>query len=99
MDIAFKVICSNIAPFVSVAVTGLSPATGAALDISEIIQYIVHLKSSSVSQLNKGKSKSLQKSFKCFNGTTTSASSKLLSSGVLHIFFNLLVIVLLLFII
>ena len=62
-------------------------ATATVLDISDIVQYVVHLKSSSMSQLIKGKSKLFQKLLKYFNGTTISVSNVLLSAGVLPIIF------------
>ena len=80
--------------------------TSRVLDISDIIQFLVHDKSSSVSQLVKGKSRNLRKLLKHANGTTKQQQSKstiLLSAGVLPVIFvlyskDLLVVVLLLFI-
>ena len=93
----------NLAEVVAVAATGGFPATAAVFDISDTTQYLEHDKSSSVSQLSKGKSRDLQKLLKYFHGTTTSASNILLSVGVLPIIFvlyskGLLDVVLLLFI-
>ena len=80
--------------------------TSRVLDISDIIQFLVHGKSSSVSQLVKGKSRNLRKLLKHANETTKQQQSKstiLLSAGVLPVIFvlyskDLLVVVLLLFI-
>ena len=63
--------------------------TTAALEISDIRQFLVHLNSSSITQLIKGKSSDLQKLLKYFDGTTTSASNLLLSGGVLPVSFAL----------
>ena len=62
-----------------------------------------HGKSTSISQLIKGKWRNLQKLLKYFNETTTSTSNVLLSAGALHIILvlyskDLLGIVFLLFI-
>ena len=54
-----------------------------------MIQYLDHDKSSSFSQLIKGKPRGLQKLLKYFNRATTSASNILLSFGVLPIIFVL----------
>ena len=63
--------------------------TSSVPDISDIIKFLDHDKSSSVSQLIKGKPRYLQKLIKYFNGTTTSASNLLLSVGLFHIIFVL----------
>ena len=47
------------------------PAISEVLDISKIIQFLDNDKSSSISQLIKGKSRALQKLLKYFNGTTS----------------------------
>ena len=57
------------------------------LDTSDITQYLDHDKSSSISQLIKGKSRDLQKLLKYFNGTTTSASNLPPSPGAVPINF------------
>ena len=54
------------------------PATEVFLDFSKIIQFYVHLKSISISQLIKGKSSNFQKFLKYFKGTTTSVVNLLL---------------------
>ena len=59
------------------------------LDISDITQYLDHDKSSSISQLIKGKFRDFQKLLKCFNGTTTSGSNLPSLYGVLPISFVL----------
>ena len=51
-----------------------------------ILQFLSHLKSSSISQLINGKSRDLQKLLKYFRGTTTSSFILLALSGVLPIF-------------
>ena len=103
-DITFFIL--NIAPVVSVALLaglcGLT-ATSAVPDISEIIQFLDHDNSSYILQLNKEKSRDLQKLLKYFNGTKTSVSNLLSSAGVLPMIFvldskYLLAVVLLLFI-
>ena len=78
------------------------PASGAVLDISDIIYFFVHLKSSSISQLIKCKSRNLQKLLKYFNRATTSVSNLLAITSVSPVIFalyskDLLVVVLLLF--
>ena len=96
----------NVAPVVyvdSMARTGRLAGTAGILDISDIIQHLDHDKSSSISQLIKGKLRDLQKLLKKFNRITTSASNILLLFGVNPITFvlysgDLLVAVLLLFI-
>ena len=100
----------NFASVVAVAATSetdglafLLLATLSVLDISDITQFFVHLKSSSISHLINGKSRDFQKLLKYFNGIATSASNILLSFDVLPIVFifyskDLLVVVLLLFI-
>ena len=79
----------SVATVVSVACLGLSLPTGAVLNIYDIRQYFGHLKSSSVSQLIKGKSRDLQKLLKYFNGATTAVFYILLLAGVLPINFAL----------
>ena len=74
---------------VSTEGTGGLVGTAGGLDISNIMQYLDHDKSSSISQLIKSKSRGLQKLLKYFNRTTTSASNILLSFGVLSIIFVL----------
>ena len=63
-DIKFSII--YVALVVVVTSAGLSPATAAVLDIWDIPQFLVHVKSSSVSQLIKGKLRDLQKLLKYF---------------------------------
>ena len=53
------------------------------------MQYLDNDKSSSISKLINGKSRDLQKLFKCFNGTATSAFNLLSLSGVLPVIFVL----------
>ena len=65
----------NFALAVNVSRTPTSVAE--VLDTSDIMQFIVHLKLSSILQLTKGK-KGDQKLFKYFNGTTISVSDTLL---------------------
>ena len=84
-------------------VSGL-PANGAVLDISDVMQFFEHDKSSCISQLIYGKWRDLQKLLKYSNETTTSVSNMLLPTGVHPIIFvlsstDLLLVVLLLFII
>ena len=74
---------------VVLASTGLSASTAAVLDTSDIKQFFAHLKSSSISQLIKDKSRDFQKLFKYFNGTTASTSNLLLLADVLPIIFVL----------
>ena len=67
------------------------------------MQYLDNDKSSSISKLINDKSRDLQKLFKCFNGTTTSAFNLLSLSGVLPVIFvlylkDLLITILFLFI-
>ena len=50
-------------------------ASAIVLDISEIIQFIDHNKSSSILQLIKWKSRDLQKLLRYFDKTTTSVSN------------------------
>ena len=69
--------------FVNVSSAGLFPSTSGVLGISDITQYFDHVNSSSISQIIKGKSRDIQKLFKYFNKTTTSAFNLLLVSGVL----------------
>ena len=59
------------------------------LDTSDITQYFDHVKSSSVSQLIKGKSRDVQKLLKYFNGPIFSAFGPLLLFDVLPIAFVL----------
>ena len=68
-------------------VTGFASISG--VFISDIMQFFDHNKSSSISQLIKGKSRYLQKLLKYYNGTTTSVSNVLLLAGVLPIIFAL----------
>ena len=63
------------------------PGIPGPIDISDIIHYFEHDKSSSISQLINSKSRDLQKLLRYFNGTTTSTSNMLLSFGVLPIIF------------
>ena len=77
----------NIAPVVKVASVGLDLLTSGVLDISDITQYLDHVKSSSIARLIKGKSRDSQKLVKYFNGRTTSAFNLLLLFGVLSIIF------------
>ena len=65
-------------------VPGLLIASGV-FDNLDVIQFFDHVKSISVSQLIKLKSRYLKKLLKYFNVTTTSASNLLLSPGVLPI--------------
>ena len=67
-------------------VTGFASISG--VFISDM-QFFDHNKSSSISQLIKGKSRYLQKLLKYYNGTTTSVSNVLLLAGVLPIIFAL----------
>ena len=53
-------------------------ATAAVSNITDVIQLFDHDKSSSISQLIKGKQRNLQKLLKYLNGTTTFASNVLL---------------------
>ena len=92
----------NVALVVVVG-AGLAPTTATVLDISDILQFIDHGKSGSISQLIKDKLRDFQKLLKYFNGTTTSVSYLLLSAVVLLVIFvlyskDLLVVILLLFI-
>ena len=66
----------NVPPVVVVATScsGGSPTALKGLDISDITQFFIHLKSSSMSQLINGKKIYLQKLLKYFNGTTASVS-------------------------
>ena len=59
--------------------------TSEVFDISDVIQFLVHLKSSSISKLIKGKLRDLQNLLE----TKTSVSNLLLSAGVLPIIFVL----------
>ena len=68
---------------------GLAPPTSGALDMSDITHYFDHVKSSSISQIIKSKTRDLQKLLKCFNGTTTSAFNLLLLFDMLRIIFVL----------
>ena len=77
----------NIAPVVKVTSVGLDLLTSGVLDISDITQYLDHVKSSSIARLIKGKSRDSQKLVKYFNGRTTSAFNLLLLFGVLSIIF------------
>ena len=76
----------NITPLVGTGglVLGLLIASGV-FDNLDVIQFFDHVKSVSVSQLIKLKSRYLKKLLKYFNVTTTSASNLLLSPGVLPI--------------
>ena len=79
----------NAVPVVFVTSTVLSQDTAAVLDVSDIIQFFVHLKSSSTPLLIKGKSIDLQMLLKYLNGTTTSASNLPLPAGALPVIFVL----------
>ena len=61
----------------------------AVVDVSDVMQYYVYVKSSSICQLIKGKSRDLQKLLKYFNETITSLSNVFLSAVVLPIIFAL----------
>ena len=69
--------------------SGGSPTALNVFDISDITQFFVHIKSSSISQLINGKSEDFQKLLKHFNGAATSASNTLLLFDVLPIIFVL----------
>ena len=91
-DIKSSVI--NVALFVSVAATAEVSrfasrlfATASALNITDILPFLDNNKSSSTSQLIKGKSRVLKKLLKCFNGITTSLFNELLFTGVHPIIF------------
>ena len=73
---------SNAALVVVVATTGLLPASRAVPDISDIKQFLTHLKST-ILQLIKNKLRELQNLVKYFNETKTSVSNLILSSVVL----------------
>ena len=97
----------NVASVVYVAYKGgkgTLAGTAGVFDVSDIIKYLDHGKSRSISQLIKDKLRDFQKLLRYFNGTTISTSNILLSSRVLQIIFvlyskDLTVVVLLLFII
>ena len=91
-----KLLIWNAAAVVCIADTSLtdesassSPGILGIVGISEILHSLDQNESSSFKQLINGKSRDLQKLLKYFNGTTTSASNVLLSSGVLPINFAL----------
>ena len=80
---------SNVAPVFSVASAKLAHSTSDVLDISDITQYFDHVKSSSISQLIKGKTRDLQKLLTYFNGAITSRFNLLLLFDVFPINFLL----------
>ena len=73
------------------------PATLGVNNISKVVQFFDHDKSSSISKLIEVRSRDLQKLLKYFNGTTTSVSDVLLLAGVLPIIFVLIQTIYLLF--
>ena len=74
-----------VVSFAGLAGFGRWEAIAAVLDISDVMQFFDHDKSSSISQSVKGKSRELQKLLKYFNETTTYLSNVLLSIGLLPI--------------